>query len=69
MTKLKAIAATDTCPVCGGEDIKSEGVASDEHCQQVEEVYELSSCVCGLAWISRATVTWYETEITKGGWQ
>ena len=56
--------AITTCPVCRNSETQSEGVASDEE-GQAEEVYERGSCSCGAEWISRATVRWYETEITN----
>ncbi len=55
------------CPVCASDCILESGLASDED-SPASEVYENYSCEeCCCEWITRARLTWYESEVTHRG--
>lgn len=55
------------CPVCDSDETQGDGIASDEDVvdEHPTEAYETYACLrCESRWINRATLSFYETEVT-----
>ena len=64
---LKDRIAAGICPVCDSDEVDGHRLSTDDD-GLAKEAHQDGSCVCGCRWVLRASLRWYELEVTHLPW-